>query len=358
MIIMKNNVLFLLSMLAATSVWAQDTVQSPLMENYYMEQTPSFNGNWGLIEVGIWGDECGVAAKEMTAKEPLKIYGVAACMVTKADEAAYRAGGLWETEQEWWNHFWSRYSDTTTEECYEYLGIYLRDTTALVPHREVIVHKRYDTPAYYVESGKQLGYISNFVYPMYEKYFDSAISVTGDFYVGVTQRSCQSTLGVQVLDHMPFYLLALRGVGIKEYHVSKYCYPEEGELFWWWPVRDDRETESYLLFPILTPDPDNPGNDPGEEPGEEPGDTTGVTAADLVSRYVTVRPNPATEEARVLSSFGIEGVEVFDAEGRRVAELRGEGLEARIDVRGWAAGSYLLRVATPLGATTKKLLVR
>ena len=104
----------------------------------------------------------------------------------------------------------------------------------------------------------------------------------------------------------------------------------------------------YLIFPILTPDPNAP----------EPGDTTAVEAADMVSRYVTVQPNPAMEEARVLSSFGLERIEAYNSEGQRVLDRATEGVEATIDVKAWPAGTYLLRVTTPLGTTTKKLLVR
>ena len=39
---MKRNVIILLSMLAATSVWAQDTVQSPLLGNYLINGNPEF----------------------------------------------------------------------------------------------------------------------------------------------------------------------------------------------------------------------------------------------------------------------------------------------------------------------------
>lgn len=46
---MKKYSFILLSMLAATSVWAQDTVQSPLMENYYMDKVPILDSDWHII---------------------------------------------------------------------------------------------------------------------------------------------------------------------------------------------------------------------------------------------------------------------------------------------------------------------
>ena len=131
-----------------------------------------------------------------------------------------------------------------------------------------------------------------------------------------------------------------------EYHVRKYCQPRTPH--WSWPPCGERSY--YLLFPILTPDPSAP-----EEPGE---DTVGISRADMVGRYVTVQPNPATEEAQVLSSFGIERIDAYTGDGRCILSQEANGLQAVLDVRGWASGTYLLRIATPMGTTTKKLLVR
>lgn len=349
---MKKYSIILLSMLAATGVWAQDTLSDVRTENYFYNALPDYKQVVNPDFAPISGAKCGIVAKEyrLPSKTPVKVYGVAASMVTIYDMVRdipedYASPEAWE---EWWNTVLTIYRDTSLDYAFEYLGLYLRDADSLAVQQEKMVHKKYDQPAYYVRSNMTTQGIENFVYPMYEKYFDSAITVQDTFYMGTTQYSLDPW---SVHDHVGLSLLSLTGMGVRdihEYFVYKSCFPnEEG---WVWPPRLPMGHDYRMIFPILTPEPD--------DPGEEPGDTTGVTAADLVSRYVTVQPNPATEEARVLSSFGIEGVEVFDAEGRRVAELRGEGLEARIDVRGWAAGSYLLRVATPLGATTKKLLVR
>ena len=90
---------------------------------------------------------------------------------------------------------------------------------------------------------------------------------------------------------------------------------------------------------------------------EDP-DPEGVTENDMVARYVTVQPNPATNEARVLSSFGLTRIEAFDAGGRQVMGREATGVEATLDVTSWPRGTYLLRITTPLGTATKKLLVQ
>ena len=90
----------------------------------------------------------------------------------------------------------------------------------------------------------------------------------------------------------------------------------------------------------------------------EPDTTAFINGNDMVGRYVTVQPNPAVEEARVLSSFGLERIEAYDDRGRLVAEVAAKGYEATLDVKAWTSGTYLLRITTPMGTVTKKLLVQ
>ena len=346
---MKRLTLILLAVLPAMVGWSQDTVQSPLRDNYFMNAVPSLTAYIGYVSQA--GDDCGVQTKEMYSKDSLKIYGIAACLVTEADVyfPFEMEGPEWDSMC---THFWTQFRDTTTEECYEYLGIYLRSGDSLVPHREVMAHRKYDTPAYYVATGRSQWYFDDFTYPIYEKYFEEPIVVADTFYVGSTQRSQQNPFGVSVYDHMSFMLMRSSTSGT-ERHIFKYCWPDEGSVYWAWPQVWEEDHAFYLIYPILTPDPNAP-----QEPGEQPGDTTGISQADMVSRYVTVQPNPVTEEAQVLSSFGIERIDAYTADGRCILSQEANGLQATLDVRGWASGTYLLRVATPMGTATKKLLVR
>ncbi|MBR0169630.1 MAG: T9SS type A sorting domain-containing protein, partial [Bacteroidales bacterium] len=87
-------------------------------------------------------------------------------------------------------------------------------------------------------------------------------------------------------------------------------------------------------------------------------DTVAIRMPEYYGRYVSVSPNPATGSAEVLSSFGLSRVEVFNAAGRKVMDLKAEGLKATLDVSKLPSGAYLLRIHTPQGMTTKKLVVR
>lgn len=341
---MKKIVFLMLVLVPVLAGRAQDTLQDPLRDYYYLDPKPVLDsGGWSTY-VPITGDGCGIVGKRLVAKHPLKVYGVAACMMTDAEFNAYDLA-MWEDYAE---TFWGNYSDTTLEECYEYLGIYYRSGDSLVPKREVMVHKKYDTVAYYVESGRVwLAHDSNFIYPMYEKYFDEPISVHDTFYVTVTQRSEVDPFGFPGTPHMGVNTLSLRNVGFYECHVSKMCWPEEGPVHWdlGETMYNAPDKNFYLLFPILSP-----------RGGEE--DTTSVGIADMASRYVSVQPNPASRETRVLSSIGMQRIEVYNSEGRRVLDRKSEGVEEALDVSGWPAGTYMLRIVTPLGTTTKKLVVQ
>ena len=342
---------FLPFLLIAQIGFSQDTVQC-MNNNIYYNMMPNWKESAYPGFPLIVGNGCGIQTKEMyTEKEPIKIYGIAAVMMTPLDMVYIPDDVSAEEAQEWWHLHYSEYHDTSLIESYEYVGIYLAQSdSTLAMQREVMVHRLYDTPSYYVATGQTAYYNPDFTYPVYEKYFDSSIVVYDTFYVGTTTRSVDQYV---IHNHVCFSVLAysnpIPSSDLYEYHVYQRCLPSDSS--WVWPGRDPWRMENkrvYMMFPILNPDPNA---------SEEPGDTTGIGQADMVSRYVTVQPNPATEEAQVLSSFGLQRVDAYTADGRCFLSQEASGLQAVLDVRGWASGTYLLRVTTPMGTTTKKLLV-
>ncbi len=78
-----------------------------------------------------------------------------------------------------------------------------------------------------------------------------------------------------------------------------------------------------------------------------------------LSRYVRLMPNPAGGSVTVMSSYGIERLEVYDIRGERVLELSGigRGTTAGFDVSKWARGTYVVLVRTPAGTVSKRLVV-
>ena len=94
-------------------------------------------------------------------------------------------------------------------------------------------------------------------------------------------------------------------------------------------------------------------------------DTThheGIEVADDgsdLSRFVRLMPNPASGSVVVMSSYGIDRVEVYDVRGERVLEQKGKShtTTAGFDVTTWAKGVYVVLVYTPAGTAAKRLVV-
>ena len=75
------------------------------------------------------------------------------------------------------------------------------------------------------------------------------------------------------------------------------------------------------------------------------------------ARAVTVDPNPTTKMATVRSDSRITQIEAFDATGAKIYGLYTYCNSTTLDVSRWPTGSYLLRIHTPQGVITRKLMV-
>jgi hypothetical protein len=85
----------------------------------------------------------------------------------------------------------------------------------------------------------------------------------------------------------------------------------------------------------------------------------GIQPNDLIYRYTNVAPNPARNSVRITSSFGISRIEAYDLRGRRIYESpQLSTFSFPLSTIDWPRGTYLLRITTPAGPTTKKLLIQ
>jgi hypothetical protein len=80
----------------------------------------------------------------------------------------------------------------------------------------------------------------------------------------------------------------------------------------------------------------------------------------LLGRMVGLMPNPATATAKVVSSFGVSTIEVFSMAGEHMLTLRlpDTPLSATLDVKALPRGSYIVRIHTPMGITSRKLILQ
>ena len=259
-----------------------------------------------------------------------------------------------------------------------------------------------------------VSYYDTFPKPVYERYFTTPQIVHDTFYAGFTRTNYQLSEKDSAW-HLIRPHFCCVNVGYPDQRaldeVVAYLYQDSLQNPAEWYFQRDYNHGRFFLFPLLTPpDTTNPGDTilnpadtlvilPGDTlviggdtivntgdtvivppggpviiggdtiavgPGDtiivSPGGTPGVglRQTDLLYRYTALQPNPATDKVRITSSFGLSRIEAYDAKGRLVKELSipNSQFSTNLDVSSWPRGAYLLRIHTPAGTTTKKLLIQ
>lgn len=357
---MKKIMLFVaLATMLGGQLKAQDTLyrDTPL-SNYYCTFWPDTTN----FVCGRYGFSYGkIMAKQFVTNDTLRVYGIAAALVTPFwDDKPCLPTPIWlkDTAQYLLDH----YRDTSTKHTEESLLLYQysgNDSLRMQLLGDSLPVHAIDTPvSYYLQTDILAGiYYGDSCFtgaiPVYERYFEVPQFVHDTFYTGVTQN-CYG-FGSNGIHWVPLHL-EVDGVAFSprdgsptpppgEYRMAIYrqYHPSDPPM---WEFKNTFSGAVFFIFPILTP-----------KPVEEP-DSVAVSEVSGMDRYVSLSPNPATERVDVISSLGMSSIEVYDDGGRKVHEQQASGYKATLDVRGWASGTYLLRVATPMGTATKKLLVR
>lgn len=88
-----------------------------------------------------------------------------------------------------------------------------------------------------------------------------------------------------------------------------------------------------------------------------PGDSSNVGIRTL-EQYTNLFPNPASDQATVTSSFGVNGIEVYSLKGELMEHSTRDGATvANIDLQRYPAGSYIVRIRTAKGIVARHLEV-
>ncbi len=345
---MKNNLISIsLLLVCALSAAAQDSLYvSPLpKEEYYCKEFPEedtvkYDESWSSTEVDI-------TAKILYISDTLTVYGIAAVIVDP--NFRWRRQG-WEPDPA---DLISLYADTSYSGCIESLRLYRFDTNTantLTQVGEDLTIHLIDTPlSYYWDIQKVSGMMRDEgeilpPLPVYERYFSSPHTVADSFCIAFTFFSYYFA---------PNGLRSRYGMGpfTMTPHTPKFPPWLEPTADYWnsqWYFWRRGYTHCKLYFPILKPNPAGGGGG---------GDSLAAGQADMLQRMVSVSPNPANGRARVLSSFGLTRIEAFAPDGRPMLDRQAGGLTADLDLAGWPVGTYLLRIHTPVGTATRKLVV-
>ena len=91
-------------------------------------------------------------------------------------------------------------------------------------------------------------------------------------------------------------------------------------------------------------------------------DTVADSSASIVNvsadRVVMLLPNPADRQVTISAALPLLHVEVYDLAGRLVETRQPNGTNLQLDLKSYPTGTYLVKVTTANGTTTKKLVVK
>ena len=343
--------IFLLSalLLMGLGIKSQDTLWTTSLDTSYFYS----DGGWLATDTGVVGiggsTSYRLFGKYFFSKDKsLQIYGIAA-MLAKFDLGT---GNPLDTFM----------IDTTLDNASELVAIYAAGTDSITLMSETKrIHVRDSVPAYYLGTNlfdPVMERRNREIRGVYEVYFNEPVEVTDSFYVAITRDSWRSMNGydapLDTVNHRVWTAWPIGPVVYMEYftdsthqlqmvineHIVGYS-PTRG---WEYKLYGAKT----FLFPILTP----------REAGSDTTHVDTVGIVTLLERYTELRPNPAAERVLMTSSFGLQQIELYNAAGVKVYEQQATGYSATLDVHTLPAGPYLVRIATPRGTVTKKLIVQ
>ena len=327
------------------TVMAQDTIATDTLKGSYFHNRWVDKDTLMLSKTAMLSGQFSEVAYAYHTDDTMKVYGVA---ISSSLDSNF-------------NNTWL---DTTLDKVYRTVRLYVPEGDSLRMLAERQFYIKDAEVAYYMAMNKRDLFMPDSTlkpFPVYELFFDSPVAVKDTFYIGFNfETNCRyhdPTLG-RVFNYK--YTMTLNGllpawvagrrdtVTIAQRRTEESPNYDQGT----WLIRTRIAPQTIVFLYAIT----EPGD--GTSGGGSGSDTTlTITASDAAARYVSVQPNPAVDEARVLSSLGLRGIEAYNAGGQKVYEGKAEGLEATLDVKGWPRGTYLLRIQTPMGTVTKKLLV-
>ena len=370
----KRHILFcFLALFCLGSAMAQDTIHSNILSgSYYCNYWQTFDTMGNLTNWGA-APTADAEAFRLFSEDTIVVYGIAAAMSTMP----LMYPGTYQMH-------WELYEDTTYKDVMEYLRLYEAETDSLRQIGEDLpVHITVTPVSYYLDLGLVDGTPRHRplpILPMYERYFSEPVSVVDSFYVGKSLRTSRrgTTHSYTNMDVITFGLNnGTYAQGIYTFRTDTSTtfpgHPYEPEHYGW---IYSSHNDIRLIFPILEPNP-TPDTTVVSDTTYI-GDTLIVTDTviiggdtiittdtilsiqngTLLDRLTGVMPNPAVGTAKVVSSFGMSMVEAYDMSGTLVHRQKADGLATTLDVRRWPTGTYLLRIHTPQGTATKKLVVR
>ena len=194
----------------------------------------------------------------------------------------------------------------------------------------------------------------------YQVTFDSIVYLQGDFYVVATYGNWLGRYGINIVPLQ----LSMAGMfcDTNEY---KYPFPEvqfKGDTSWvsiknqyHLLVKDMSDMSDITVYEytnlISMIDIYPRLNTTGYIPG-----SSNIENIDNKEISVDVFPNPTNNEVNINCGYKIKTLQVFDEQGKRLFEKEVNAYNYQINLENYPTGTYLIKVLTNSGQTTKKVI--
>lgn len=297
------------------------------------------------------------AATSFVTYDTLKVYGVAACVMTVEFFNQYReAAGRPLIEL--------NVLDTSHVSPFEYLRLFqYHDGNMQQKGNDLYVQIPTTPVSYMLDMGVEQNAMDRPLIPLpiRELFFDEPQTVVDTFFLGITGFNVKPDTIINGETWQREWYLYLYDFLPRDEKTGGACC-EHSRIYAFlnssyvmdsvptWMFQPISEPFYTLIFPIVTPE--------GLRGNRGGGETPVVRMSDMVEQYTELTPNPASGKVRVMSSFELRGIEVIDMSGEVVLRDEVSGHSVILNIGGLSSGVYVVRVATAAGVCTKKMVVR
>ena len=178
-----------------------------------------------------------------------------------------------------------------------------------------------------------------------EVYFDEEMELSGSFLISIeaVPEDLYGYISSQLCSESS-YCQNFNETGI--YHPLKKRNDSWEELDFSW--NEPNNIQFLHLYPILA---SNENNEEPEVPNEDPSDDSGLS--DIVKNNTFLSPNPAKDFVEITSSFKIKTIDVVNMQGKRMFSKQLDNYMTQIDIHSLPQGSYIIKIHTDKGDTTR-----
>ena len=187
-------------------------------------------------------------------------------------------------------------------------------------------------------------YVGNQAIGYTEVFFDSPIDISNKFYVVFhTPDTVNPSAPLNIAYTVDARIWATTTNCVKDIPLER----KQCDTSWEWQpitfIKNNKEEQIKVLylFPIL--------------------DSTYIGSSDLntvrdISQFTHVFPNPANNEVNINCGYKIKTLQVFDEQGKLLFEKEVNAYNYQINLENYPTGTYLIKVLTNSGQTTKKVI--